>query len=650
MVKKPSLRDRFRYWFDNRFSGGSLVVIGWLAIGTFVLVLIMTALSMIPGIHPEGLDVKELFWTILSQALTPNPYDPAVRWQFLVVMLVVTLGSLLIVSILIGTLTNSISEKLDELRKGRSRVLENDHTLILGWSPQVFTILSELMHAFECHKGAHIVVLADKDKVEMEDEIRARVKTINSTHIICRRGNPLDIIDLEIANPHSARAIIILPPESNDPDAVVIKTILALTNNPNRSTESYHIVTQIHEPKNMDVVKMISERDQVQAVLTGDMIARVIAQTSRQSGLSLVYTEFLNFEGDEIYFKEEPDLVGKPFSEALSAYEDSTVIGLHQADGKIKLMPPMEAVIAQGDQIIAISEDDETVTLSRQTDLKVDESALRPISRQQAMTENTLIVGWNRIGLTIIRELDAYAARGSRLVVVADPEASPKVAHVEDVIAEIAPSMHNQQVSFRKGDTTSRALLDTLDLGQFDHVIVLSYAGLETQEADARTLVTLLHLRHIAEREGTPFSVVSEMLDLRNSELAAVAHVDDFIVSEHLVSLMMAQLSENGDLYDIFTDIFDPVGPEIYLKPISDYIVTGRPVNFHTLVEAARRRGEIAIGYRILHELNDKEKTFGIHTNPTKSEQVTFAQEDRIIVVADEQVGIYPEMNESGAS
>jgi ion channel POLLUX/CASTOR len=57
--------------------------------------------------------------------------------------------------------------------------------------------------------------------------------------------------------------------------------------------------------------------------LTGDVIARVVAQTSRQSGLSVVYTELMNFGGDEIYFKQEPGLSGKTFGEALLAYEDS---------------------------------------------------------------------------------------------------------------------------------------------------------------------------------------------------------------------------------------------------------------------------------------------------------------------------------------
>ena len=301
-------------------------------------------------------------------------------------------------------------------------------------------------------------------------------------------------------------------------------------------------------------------------------------------------------------------------------------------------MPPMETILKPGDRIIAISENDETVILSGLTSIPLEESSLCTSSRPREVNpENTLILGWNRIGPTVVGQLDAYVTNGSHLTVIADPEASRQVTHVGEVITSIAHKMHNQQVSFERGDTTSRHLLDSLKLNDYDHVIVLSYAGLDIQEADARTLVTLLHLRHIAERDETPFSIVSEMLDLRNRELAEVTHVDDFIVSDHLISLMMAQLSENGDLFDIFTDIFDPEGPEIYLKPIVDYVDTDRPVNLYTLIEAACRRNEVVIGYRLFDELNDRDKAYGIHTNPKKSELVKFTSKDKIIVVADEQ-------------
>ena len=128
---------------------------------------------------------------------------------------------------------------------------------MLGWSAQIFTILNELMTANENQANARIVVLAEKDKVDMEDEIRERVEIKGKTRIICRNGSPIDPNDLEITSPHSAKSIIVLPPENNDPDTDVIKTVLAITNNPNRRAEPYHIVTQIRNPKNMDVLKLV---------------------------------------------------------------------------------------------------------------------------------------------------------------------------------------------------------------------------------------------------------------------------------------------------------------------------------------------------------------------------------------------------------
>ena len=637
MVQKPTWRERFRYWFDNSFAGGPLVLIGWLALGTAILVILMTAVSLIPVFHPEGQDFKQLFWNILFQALTPNPFDASVRWEFLVIMLLVTLGSLFMVSILIGTLTSSIEAKVEDLRKGRSRIIESGHSLILGWSPQIFTILSELMIANENQKNARIVILANKDKVEMEDEVRDRIKTVGSTKVICRSGSPIDLNDLEIASPHSAKSIIVLPPEDDDPDSYVIKTVLALTNSPNRRPEPYHIVTQIRDPQNMEVIKLVGIKDKVLAILTGDLIARVVAQTSRQSGLSVVYTELMNYGGDEIYFKEEPVLAGRTFGESLLQFEDSAVMGVRFANGTIGLNPAMDTHLAAGDKIVAVSADDDTIRIHSLPSIPVDESAITKTAQpRKAAPEKCLILGWNSCAATIIRELDNYVAKGSRVLVVVDTSVSDEATEVEGVLHHELSHLKNQKVTFHRGDTTSRALLEELKAADYDHIIALSYAGLEVQAADAKTLVTLLHLRDIADKDETPFSIVSEMLDLRNRELAEVAHVDDFIVSDHLVSLMMTQLSENAELFPVFTDMFDPEGSEIYLKPVGDYVETGKPVNFYTVTEAARRLGHVAIGYRLVRECGDAVKSYGVHTNPKKSEMVTFALEDKVIVLAED--------------
>jgi voltage-gated potassium channel Kch len=449
------------------------------------------------------------------------------------------------------------------------------------------------------------------------------------TRIVCRRGSPMSLTDLEIVGLNTARAIIILAPDGDSPDSSVIKTMLAITNNPRRRPEPYHVVAEIRDPKNVEAARMVGG-DEVELVQVGDLISRIIAQTCRQSGLSVVYTELLDFGGDEIYFHSEPALTGRSFGEALMAFEDSAVIGLQRGGDAPRLNPPMETRIEAGDRLVVIAEDDDKIRMAAAPPeaVRAELIALRePAARSP---ERTLILGWNWRGPAIISELDQYVAAGSAVTVVSAD------ASAQETIARHCTGLTQQTVEVQIADTTDRRTLDALQIQSYKHVIILCYSDmLEPEQADAQTLITLLHLRDIASRSERPFSVVSEMLDTRNRALAEVARADDFVVSDKLVSLILSQVSENKALNAVFTDLFDPEGAEIYLKLASDYVRQGEPMSFYTVVAAARERGEVAIGYRLLRHANDASKSYGVVVNPPKSEQVTFAQWDRLIVLAD---------------
>ena len=220
----------------------------------------------------------------------------------------------------------------------------------------------------------------------MQDEIRSKIGKTGRTRIVCRTGSPIDMNDLDIVNPQGARSIIVLAPEIDNPDFYVIKTILALTNDIDRSEKRYHIVAVIRDAKNFEVARMVGG-DEVKLILAGDMMSRIMAQTCRQSGLSVTYTELLDFDGDEIYFKEEPGVTGKTFADTLLAYRDSAVIGLRFKDGHLQLNPPMDTRVENGDKLIVISEDDDTIRLSGTTEYGIDTTAIqykvaRPNSRR----------------------------------------------------------------------------------------------------------------------------------------------------------------------------------------------------------------------------------------------------------------------------
>lgn len=629
---KADWRDRLRYWFDNYMARGTGALIGGLGIFSLALIVIAAAVVTLVGIAP-GDDGKisfiEAAWLSLMRTLDAGTMGGDVGWRFRVAMFFVTLGGIFIISTLIGVLTSGIESKMGELRKGRSRVIERGHTVILGWSAQIFTVLAELAEANANQPDACVVVLAERDKVEMEDEIHSALQNSGKMRIVCRSGSPIDLNDLKLTSLDSARSIIILAAENDQSDTETIKTLLAITNNPERRAEPYHIVAEIRNARNLEPARMVG-RDEVELVLASDLIARIVAQTCLQSGLSVVYTELLNFERDEIYIKDEAQLAGKTFHDALFGYLDSAVIGIATAGNKVKLNPPMETRFAPGDQVVAITADDDTLVAGGPGLSVVQADLIAEGTRRTAHPVRTLILGWNKRAVQIVRELDQYVASGSQVLLLADRNWSDAEKN------EFFDARQHESIQFQSADTTDRRVLDALHPETFDHVIVLAYSdSLDVQAADARTILTLLHLRDIANRSSRPMAIVSEMLDLKNRTLADVTQADDFIVSDHLVSLMLAQISENKLLNQVFADLFDAEGSEFYLKPAGDYVQSGQPVNFYTVLEAAARRGEVALGYRLKQQAHDAGKSYGVVVNPTKTDTITFHAGDCIIVLAE---------------
>ncbi len=70
------------------------------------------------------------------------------------------------------------------------------------------------------------------------------------------------------------------------------------------------------------------------------------------------------------------------------------------------------------------------------------------------------------------------------------------------------------------------------------------------------------------------------------------------------------------------------------LAPAKDYVQLDREIGYATVVEAARRRGEIAIGYRQPPAAGSG--GHGVVTNPAKSKRVRFGERDSVIVLAED--------------
>jgi len=623
-MNTPSFATRVRYWFDNTMARGTSAVIGLLAAVSLAWILVVGFIAWAFHLAPteERYGYIEATWRQLTFTLDPGTFSGDTNWTWLALSLLTTLFGVLVVASLIGVVGAAFDDKITELRKGKSNVLESGHTVIVGWNSKVFTIISELVNANESERRPVIVVLADRDKLEMEEAIREKAGDTKNTKVICRSGNPLDQDELLRANPYAAKSIIVLGDEdSSDPDSMTIKTTLALSNHPRRPTGAISIVGEVRDPSNLEAARLVG-KDEARWVLPLEMISKLTVQTCRQSGLSTVYSELLRFEGDEIYFTDQAELAGLTYLECQMRFASSTVIGVATADGPV-VNPAPERVLNAGEQLIVIAEDDSTITI---TPAGVpDLSKVTGVGKDESKPERTLILGSNSQLPLMLGEFNEYVAPGSVVTVVSNHP-----------LPELGTHTHFM-IDARDGDTSDRRTLSALEPGSYDHVLVLAYRDhLEAEAADAKTLVTLLLLREIADASDLDLNIVSEMLDDRNRKLAEVTKADDFIVSDNLMSLMMSQISENPELGALYNGLFAAEGAEVYLRPVEWYVALDTPVDFYTVAAGAAQRGETAIGFRDVTPTGAGDGQAAIRINPPKAEPHTYSAGDRIIVFAED--------------
>jgi ion channel POLLUX/CASTOR len=645
--KRVGIRGRLKYSFDNFMSRGGFSVflaLMCLFVGAIVIVAIFRFVANLVAPQESTSALADQAWLSFLQiadggSVAEDTGSNAVNRGVGVVALF--LGMVLFSS-LVAFITSQFEAMLSDLRKGRSDVVEEGHTLILGFGDRVLEIIRELVIANESERDAAIVVLAEREKDEMDDFFRDRIEELKTTRLVTRSGSTSSVHLLRRVAVGGAKSVVILNDAPEDAsrevkalaDARVLKTILAVISCTGEE-EMPPIVAELHLPAKQDLARRISER--VAIIDEHSILAKLMVQTSRISGLAQVYDHVVGFEGNEFYFhRPEGGFGDLTYGELVFHYPTCCVMGLRAKDGRIAINPDPATRVGAGEEAILLAEDDSAIFFSAER-VPATAPTTPPAGPVPKAIERQMIVGWSQKAPIIIDEYSKYLVPGSSIdVVVIAPDAS-----VEAAFRDVSGRHPGIAMRLIPSDVGDPGVLSSLAPEQYDNVIILSGEGGEAELLDSDTIAVLLafrqHFRALGAAE-LKTQLITEVADSENIDVIREAGVRDFLISNQFVSKIYAQVSENQAVLEVYEELFCEEGSEVYLKPARLFLGgLPRRVPFADLCAAALGRKETCIGVRVLSEENDASKGFGVHLNPTKADAFALGPDDCLITLAEDE-------------
>lgn len=604
-MNKPTLKERFQYWFDNRMAKGSRTLIELLLLSSVVIVILLVILMTV--LSREGSFFSNLWngFVTLINAWMPeyDPSDPPNILSLLFTALIAVYG-ILFTSILIGIVTTSIEEKVVSLRKGNSAILEKDHSVILGFTPGEYTLLREIILSFGKEPG--VIVVADPtDKEEMEEMIFENVEIPKHLKVICRSLDIFDPIDLQRLAVKQAEEIIINPTHNEQ----VTKILLALGSFI-EETDPVRISAILYKDE-YRLPESYARKHRMYTLQTNDTIAKMIARSCIQPGLSKVLVEVFDFQGDEFYLQKIDGIDGFTFEKLSLSLDEACPLG-YMRDGTLHLNPPAEERLSGDDRIVLFTKEKDAYRLggARNADLPAELQIRKNHIKQKT---NVCILGYNKSLKMILRELPLNVGE----VMIVNPDTD------EERIEELRQKFPALDLRVSDYKLLDEEVLVSLTK-QYSHIIVLSRHLEDIDEDDMRTSFTLLRLRDIRERYHLDFNITAEMRTEFNQNLISDNDHTDFIVASNMAARFLAQLSQNNELLSLFSEILSNQGNEIQLIRAEEFGAEG------TFTAAQLRKLCLVNGFVLMGCLSaDGEYCF----NPPLEAEAVLGKEDQLIVI-----------------
>jgi hypothetical protein len=477
---------------------------------------------------------------------------------------------------------------MSDLKKGRGVIIESGHTTILGWTPQIFSMISQIEKSNSSEQRQGIVlIISPQAKEMMDDEIKHRVGETKHTRIIVKSGDPSNPRVLAESSINKSRNVIILG------NYWALTTQLALAVQACLPENSgIPIIAEISD-ENTATILRTSSKTPVYSLNREDFISRITAHSLLQPGITSVLLDLLDFDGSEIYVKSFKQAEGKTYGEILNSF-NGIPFGVYKANGEVVLAPDSSVRIEANDRIVGLAEDFSKFTWKQNA---ASSHSVAPVQSEGSSMkpENILVIGWSRLARTSVIEITKVCAPGTKFTLFAQ---SSRIN-----LDEFKGLEHpNVSIDVRHSTGTAEDLSEILNSQEFTRIGIFGYKtrGLPVPESEAITLLTALQVAHSQKDPACKSKdafVVAEVQDVANVPITHQIDLDDMVVSDRLSTLMMSQLSETNELGAVFDQLFGAKAPFINSKPFSYFAPTGTPISFGDLITAGHARGQTVIGY-----------------------------------------------------
>eukprot|EP00620_Florenciella_sp_RCC1587_P011752 CAMPEP_0182558640 /NCGR_PEP_ID=MMETSP1324-20130603/2070_1 /TAXON_ID=236786 /ORGANISM="Florenciella sp., Strain RCC1587" /LENGTH=1117 /DNA_ID=CAMNT_0024770819 /DNA_START=443 /DNA_END=3792 /DNA_ORIENTATION=+ len=562
-------------------------------------------------------------------------------WGQRIITSLITLGGIGFFAVVVGFVVETINEKMEEIKKGRTPLVESGHTVIINWTDRTLFLIDELCEAFNDYGGGVIVLLSEAGKDVIQTEIDMQIPNTKGTRIMVRTGSPLVMQDLLMVSAHTAKSIVVLSLQGNADraDALSLNTLL------NLKSVKYglqgHVIVEVRDIDNEALITTVGG-DNVETVVSHDILGRLMLMSARRPGLANVYAELLGFEGDEFYMTEYPQLVGVSFGKLIDYFDDAIPVGIQLQNGDIFLKPPIKRLVGKGERVIVIAEDHSYTCKKELPDRYLaDPGTAPPEKERKSEIENILFFGWRRDIRDVLVHLDQLAVPGSTVTLMTD---SVPIDERDAKLLEEGfdvNTLQNISMVHAAGNTAVRRKLEMLPIESFTACMIFADEAYEDDimHSDSHSMATLLLVRDIqhqrqAERHQEKLGtnsmrgsmnlarwmhkakktdscpIVCEILDPRTQKTISANQVistaSDFCESNKLVAALLSMIAEERDVKVLLDELLGIGGCNLSLRPARNYCRPDEEISFNALSKRALQSGQILLGYQ--HQGKEKRR------------------------------------------